>query len=403
MNIVYLTTAFLPENKGDNIYTDLVEALISNHHKVIVIAIDQNAINKISTNNERGAIVHRIKVPKYYNVSYIKKGIASILYPYILKKRIRKLQITEKVDVILHDSPPVTNSSVVSYLKKALKSKSYLILKDIFPQNAVDLKMIKENTIVHRFFKKKEERLYAVSDFIGCMSEANMKHIIEHSAVNDKKVKYFPNTKKNTLVRYDMLDKNSLRKFYNLPENMILFLVGGNLGKPQYPELLYEMVKRFKDSDILGFVFIGRGSEKGKLLEYINSNKINNCFVFEEMKRNDFEQLASCTDAGLITLNPNFTIPNYPSRILSYMQVGLPIIAATDVNTDYRHLIQDHNFGFWCSSNNFDNLGRVLTDFCKLSKDERTIIGDMGHKYFIENFNVSISVKFLEEQLNHKA
>ena len=45
-----------------------------------------------------------------------------------------------------------------------------------------------------------------------------------------------------------------------------------------------------------------------------------------------------------------FTIPNFQSRLLDYMNYGLPVIAATVCNTDVGKVIEDNGFGWWCES-----------------------------------------------------
>jgi aspartate 1-decarboxylase len=54
------------------------------------------------------------------------------------------------------------------------------MLKDIFPQNAVDLGMIKTTgikSLLYKYFRRKEKGLYFISDRIGCMSQANVDYV----------------------------------------------------------------------------------------------------------------------------------------------------------------------------------------------------------------------------------
>lgn len=62
----------------------------------------------------------------------------------------------------------------------------------------------------------------------------------------------------------------------------------------------------------------------------------------------------------MIFLDYRFTIPNFLSRLLSYMQAKLPVLAVTDVNTDIGRIIEDGNFGWWCESNSVDKFVAVM-------------------------------------------
>ena len=73
--------------------------------------------------------------------------------------------------------------------------RHYLLLKDIFPQNAVDLGMFSKGGLLYRMFRKKEERLYQLSDYIGCMSPANVDYILRHNReVDIHRVEVCPNS-----------------------------------------------------------------------------------------------------------------------------------------------------------------------------------------------------------------
>ena len=85
---------------------------------------------------------------------------------------------------------------MVRYLKnKNPKAISYLQLKDIFPQNAVDMGMFGEKGVFNWYFRNKEKALYKASDFIGCMSPANVKFVLEHNPeIDAKRVEVAPNS-----------------------------------------------------------------------------------------------------------------------------------------------------------------------------------------------------------------
>ena len=111
---------------------------------------------------------------------------------------IKKYFADIKFDLILYPTPPITFVKVVEYVKKRDGAKTYLLLKDIFPQNAVDIGMMSKTGVkglLYKHFRRQEKKLYAISDCIGCMSLANMDYIIKHNPeVESKKVEVCPNS-----------------------------------------------------------------------------------------------------------------------------------------------------------------------------------------------------------------
>src|SRR5699024_9416884 len=136
-----------------------------------------------------------------------------------------------KFDLIVYSTPPITFSKAVNHVKNRDGASTYLMLKDIFPQNAVDMKMFKENGLLYKFFRKKEIDLYNTSDYIGCMSQGNVHFVLNHNNFIPKdKVEILPNT--ITPIDQEILndnDKKVIRSKYNIPTYKTVLVYGGNL------------------------------------------------------------------------------------------------------------------------------------------------------------------------------
>ena len=91
---------------------------------------------------------------------------------------------------------------------------------------------------------------------------------------------------------------------------------------------------------------------------------------------------------GMIFLDHRFTIPNFPSRLLSYMQAKIPVLACTDPNTDIGKVITEGGFGWWCESNSIQEFTKIVDCIC--SADLKTL-GDNAYRVLNEKFSVSES------------
>ncbi|MDF1616959.1 glycosyltransferase family 4 protein [Petrocella sp. FN5] len=398
MRVLYIATSFPEPDKGATIYTDLAEGLHEAGHEITVAVSDQaRNLSQTQMKKERGFDVLRIVTGNYYDVSLIEKGITTLRIPYFMKRGISKYLKNNIYDFILYESPPVTNASLVNWAKKKYRCPSYLMLKDIFPQNAVDIGIIKKNSPLFFFFKHKEKKLYESADIIGCMSEANKHYIIKHNPwLNTNKIELFPNTKKisNEIEPAEF----EMRQKYFIPEDACVFLFGGNMGKPQYVNLLCQAIIDCKNDKGIYFLFVGRGTEVYKLENIINLESIKNAKVIENLPRDQYEQITKESDVGLIILDPRFTIPNYPSRILSYMEYSKPVIAATDKSTDLKDLIETSKCGQWVCSSDKDKFVDAIR---KISKNPSLKeMGSNGRKYLEQNFSLISSVNILEKHFN---
>lgn len=394
MKILYIATSFPEPEKGATIYTDLAEALYEAGHEVTV-AVSEQARNKQHTEmkKERGFDVLRVVTGNYYDVSFIVKGITTLKIPVLMRRGIKKYLGDTAFDLILFEAPPVTNAGLVDWAKKHFNCKSYLMLKDIFPQNAADLGIMKYNSLLFRYFTAKEKKLYKIADHIGCMSLANKKYVIEHNPwLNPHKVEIFPNTKKLT---DDIEPKgNPMRERFKIPEEACAVLFGGNMGRPQCIQFLCEAIKGCKDESDIFFLFVGRGTDRYKLEQTISKHGIKNALLIENLPRDEYEQITKECDLGLIVLDQRFTIPNYPSRILSYMEYAKPVLAATDKNTDINKLIEEAHCGEWVWSGDIDGFVDKVKEMAKMK--ELPIRGTNGRRYIEDNFKIEHSVSILE-------
>jgi len=398
LRILYIATSFPEPDKGATIYTDLAEALYEAGHEITVVVSEQaRNLNQNTMKKERGFNVLRIVTGNYYDVGLVEKGVTALRIPVLMRKGIIKYLSDKEFDFILYESPPVTNASLINWAKKKFSCPSYLMLKDIFPQNGVDIGVMKKNGPIYRFFRNKEKMLYESADIIGCMSEANKKYIIDHNPWLDKnKIEIFPNTKK--LTNNFAWENQEIRQRYLIPEDICVFLFGGNMGKPQYINLLCQVILDCKHEKEIFFLFIGRGTERYKLEATIKSNDIKNAKVIENLPRDEYEKITKEIDVGLIVLDPRFTIPNFPSRILSYMEYSKPVLAATDKVTDIKEVIEKANCGEWVWSGDKDKFVDVIRRMSNSSSLKQ--MGTNGREYLERNFSIESSIDILEKHFN---
>lgn len=394
MRVLYIATSFPEQDKGATIYTDLAEAIHEEGNEITVAVTEQRQnMQQTGIKNERGFEVLRVVTGNYYDVGFIEKGITTLLIPFLMRRGINKYLHDREFDFILFEAPPVTNAGLVAWAKKKFNCPAYLMLKDIFPQNAVDLGILKGNSLIFRYFAGKEKRLYQTADYIGCMSLANKKYVIENNPwLSPRKVEVFPNTKKISSVVHT--NSFHMRDRYSIPREACVFLFGGNMGRPQCIDFLCDAIKICKDETKIFFLFIGRGTDRYKIEHTIKENDIKNALLIENLPRNEYEEITKECDVGLIVLDPRFTIPNYPSRILSYMEYAKPVLAATDKATDIKELIIEANCGEWVWSGDEKSFADKVKNMAK--SEYLSSMGDNGRKYFEEKFSVKHSVDILE-------
>ena len=398
MKLLFLTISPLQRINYSGIYTDLMRKFRDEGHDVYIVSSVERRL-AIPTNYAHidGVHILSVKTLNLQKTNVVEKGVGQLLVESQYKTAIKRYLCGISFDLILYTTPPITIPGVIKYLKRMNpQAKTYLLLKDIFPQNALDLGLLSKRGIkgfLYKKFRKKEVAIYELSDHIGCMSPANVEYLIKHNPFIDKsRVEVAPNSYERVeYVPQPEESRKVIRKKYGLPENKVVFIYGGNLGKPQGIPFLIDCLKALKDDETVvegsHFLIIGKGTEKEKLDAWIADTNPSNVTIMEFIPKEDYDQLAQACDVGLIFLDHRFTIPNYPSRLLSYLKQKKPIIAATDPNTDIGSIAVKNGYGFACESHNAKAFVQCVHRFLNTPDSIRTM-GENGYRFYLENYTV---------------
>lgn len=218
------------------------------------------------------------------------------------------------------------------------------------------------------------------------MSPANVAYVLKHNPeVSPEKVEVCPNCIEVQDMQITPEERVAIRQKYGIPLDKKVFVYGGNLGKPQGIPFVIDCLKACKDLDVF-FLVVGSGTEFGKMEAFMSADKPGNVRLMRGMPKDDYDKMICACDVGLIFLDHRFTIPNFPSRLLAYMQAGLPVLACTDPNTDVGKVITEGEFGWWCESNDvaaFKNIIlKIMDECCWESKKDYSL------RYLSKNYTV---------------
>lgn len=393
MNIIFLTISNRVDVNNPSIYSDLMIKFRNEGHEVYIVYPREKRTGE-RTQRFYSDDIHYlgVKTLNLRETNIIEKGVGQILIESQFENAIKKYLVNVKFDLILYSTPPITFSNVIKYLKSYNPhAKSYLLLKDIFPQNAVDIGLMKKTGIrgmLYKYFRKKEMSLYALSDFIGCMSPANVEYVLKHHPeIATNRVEVAPNSVELNESANSMgyAGRLEIREKYGLPVDKPIFIYGGNLGKPQGIPYLIQCLDANANRGDCHFVVVGNGTERAKLESWYKLRKPQSVTLLKKLPKDDYDRLACSCDVGLIFLDHRFTIPNFPARVLSYLENKLPILCATDPNCDMGSIAQENGFGYWCESNSVEAFTSILD---KMLDSDRKTMGEKGYDFLKKNYLV---------------
>lgn len=401
MNILFITLYDIRNIDNYGIYEDLLREFSKAGHRIFVVSpTERRNHEKTHLIKKDNAVILKVQTGNIQKTNIIEKGIATVLLEGQYISAIKKYLSDVKVDLVLYSTPPITLEKVIARIKKRDGARSYLLLKDIFPQNAVDIGMMSKTGpkgLLYRYFRAKEQKLYAISDRIGCMSQANVDYLLRHNPqVDPAKAGICPNAVQVQDLSVTAGERETIRQKYGIPLDKKVFIFGGNLGRPQGIPFILQCLKQQAQNPEVYFLVVGDGTEFGKLRSWFEAQRPGNMKLVSRLPKEDYDRMAAACDVGMIFLDHRFTIPNFPSRLLAYMQAKLPVLAATDPSTDIGKVITEGGFGWWCESKDPAVFARCVEQ--ALESDLQGM-GQAGFEYLQAHYTVEQAAQTILDTL----
>lgn len=391
MNILFISTFFKENGCRSYMTGDLIKALSKKGHRVTVAAPEEGrAEHSAGLEQKEFYQLLRIKTGNVEDSRLFRRAVINVRLGKKILHAVKKNLYDQKYDLIFYEAPPVTAGKMLNILKNHFGAPLYVFVREIFPQSAVDLALISGNSLIYRYFKKKQFELYNAADILGFASEGSARY--SHSLfdrLERGKSEVFPFTK----ALGDKRAGGSMRKKYGIPDDCTVFFFGGGIGTRQAVKFICSALEKMAGSESVRFVFDGTGSKIKFITERLKACK--NVIVTKPLTREETEQFASESDVGVVTLDHRFSAPYFQEIIVTYLQHGLPVLAATDPNNDFRNLLRAEKCGVWCASN---DIFSFCNEISRLAGDAafRRELAENASSYASGNLDILHSAEILE-------
>ena len=385
MNLVIISDDYLPNSTRVHakMLHELALELKARGHAVTILTPGKvSQSSKLVKESLDGIGVWRFRSGPVKDVSRVRRLVNESLLSFRAWQAVRPELSSMKVDGVVYYSPSIFFGFLVSKLKRHFNCKAYLVLRDLFPQWAIDEKMIGEHSAVTYYLRFFETRNYQAADRIGLMSEKNVD-------VFQKLQPRFNNVE--VLRNWVAIDSNETihpywREQLGLQEKVI-FLYGGNIGKAQDMPNLMRLAHSLKDEPTAHFVIVGQGESFQEVADYIDAKALTNVTLMPSISQDAFKVLLSEVDIGLFSLARSHTAHNFPGKILGYIANDLPILGSVNPGNDLMSVVNNHEAGFVFENGDDEALLRAARDLV-VSFDLRKHCGDNARALLESHFSV---------------
>lgn len=405
MNVLLINNYCIPEiGAASHLYYYLAKELLKRGHEVYYLTgIPRYNVNRkiyeeykkrerVFIENEEGIKIIRVKLPYVEKNKFIRRGIEHFEIAYKMFNYARNILKDLKIDISLVYSPPLTLYWTAGKLKKMTNIPFVLNVQDLFPQAFIDSKAIK-NSILIKFFKQMEYKAYFSADLITVHSQKNKKHVekvcgdstkvvVLENWIDENEIK--PGPKENDFsIRLKIFDK-------------FVVSFAGNLGISQDIRVILNSAKILRDYKDIIFLIVGDGLKKGSSVKLAKEMSLQNVIFLKMQPKSEYPKILHSSDISLATLEKEVKTPVIPSKILSIMSAGIPVIATMNLDGDAPKLIERAKAGYALPAGDAKGLAEKILELYN-NPDLRKKLGKNGREYVEKNLSVQVAADKYEE------
>lgn len=353
MRVALVADAFPPLRSSAAVQLrDLSAEFARQGHEVTVIVASPDLEQAWKVEMWQGVRVFRARTPRTKDVNYVRRTISEFLMPYAMVRQMRRSPLRqEQWDGVVWYSPTIFLAPIVKALKRKSGVKSYLIIRDIFPEWALDMGLMGPG-VPYRFFRHVANAQYAAADVIGVQTPGNLSYFRGwQAAYPSRRLEVLQNWLADPIVAQCSIDVAQTRL-----AGRKIFIYAGNMGVAQGMDILIDLAAALKQREDVGFLFVGRGSDANRIREEAKSRSLDNVLFFDEIDPDEIPGLYAQAHVGLVALDPRHKTHNIPGKFLSYMHCGLPVLAIVNLGNDMEKLVNERRVGRVCSDRSISHV-----------------------------------------------
>lgn len=396
MKICVVIDDYLPDSTrvGAKMMHELSVEFVRRGHEVTVVTPQSNT-NEVEIKTIEGVNVRRFPSGKIKNVSKFRRAINESLLPWRAWRSDSNFLKSTHHDFIIYYSPCIFWGPLVRRLKKIWDAPAYLVLRDFFPQWAIDIGMLSEKSILTKYFRYCEATSYAQADVIGIQSPNNLRAFQKECQVGSK-LELLYNWAQD---KPGQVASDGFRARLGL-HNKIIFLYGGAITKQQDIPNLLRLAKRLLSQSNAHFLIVGEGYELDTVKEIVHQQNLNNVTIHPTVDQEAFRNLLAEVDIGLFSLARNHSTHNFPGKVLGYLVHGLPILGSVNPGNDLKDVINEAGAGFVAINGDDEGVAEAAL---RLLKDApfRIKAGRAARDLLDDKFSVSSAAETIEKAMSH--
>lgn len=391
---IVIATPILYETSSpfNHLFKDIIEGFLKVGHEIIrIVACEHEKEDgyKLGIEHDNIRYIPIIR-KKSDRRNIIQRYISDVSITVKMAKIIKKI----KADVLFED---VCYSSF--WTVRAAKSKGMKVvsmLQDVWPDNAVQSGLIKEKSLLYKYFEIWQQAVYKKSDKMICISD-DMKEFIKSKGISEKKINVIYNWGYSDETVDIPWSENLFVKKYNLSHDKFYAIYAGNIGRMQNVELVIRAAEKLDSNTNIQFLIIGDGVYKENIEKEVKEKNLSNVTMLPLQDSKLATSIYSAAGVNIIPLVSGGIKTALPSKTGVCLACGRPVIFCFDKQSAFDKICEKYESGSCVSSTDENELANAIFSYSKeiIKKNHGAFY--MYKDLFVRTDNIKKYVDVLEK------
>lgn len=293
--------------------------------------------------------------------------------------------VVGRPDVIYANTWPIFATVMLIIGAHLRKIPVVVSIQDVYPESLISQQRIHTQSrlarwlrTIDRFVARHAEAIIAISEFFATIYR-------DERGVAAQRVNVVPNWLDSQIVASDDKHTRQFRDNLSMLPNAFLAVYGGNIGVAAGVEILVESIGYINEDDNVYLLVAGEGSQLTacqSLAERIGDKRV---LFHTPWPATETSMVLSAADVLVLPTRGNQSQVSLPSKLISYMLAGRPIIAQAISGSELERTIDKAGCGWVVAPDNPQRLADMIREVMQLSPAERKCRGQAGREYALKN------------------
>lgn len=255
----------------------------------------------------------------------------------------RALAAWPKPDVIFVVSPPLGLTLSALMLSRLWRVPYVYHVADLQPDAAVDLGMLRPGRLTRALYSL-EAIAYRNAAMVSTLTEPMRQKITSKGIASDK-VQLFPDWADPALFQIPLSGGGKPFRERNGIGQRFMVVHAGNMGVKQGLEVVIGAAEMSTAIQEMSFLLVGDGATRPRLEQLARDKGLGNVMFLPLQERESFYDLMATTDLALVTQQRVVADIVFPSKVISLLASGRPIVASLNTNSEVARVIGEAGAG----------------------------------------------------------